>query len=501
VEAKNAGLGDWIDVQRDQLAFISGPPLRLDVLEFQRLLAQCETHSHPASGVCPECLPLLGAAAELYRGDFMQGFSLRDAQAFDEWQCTQVDLLRNHMVSAMERLVRGYRSQDDSSQAIHYARRWLALDRFNEEPHRQLMQLYTSTGQRTAALNQYQECLRALRHSALDPQPETVALYQQILGGPGGPSAASEITAPVFACVDIENAAAFWALHSQKMAGVITQFTATIKELARQHTGQVAKITTDNAILFFERGRPLQFALALQRHSRLAGWGEVGPLKVRVAIHAVETRQPDLASYAADIYTTQRLLSASWGGQILLSAQALSVLSLPARGQLQDFGLHMLKDLGTLHIYGLLHPALPSNRFLPLQSLSSYRHNLPTYPTPSLAGPRNWPSLKICSLRKLPPGNVDRFRRHRQTPGAARRAADRALRRWVFFVPWPSRRPPTKSLPPWLKCSVFTFTGPKTLPGKSRTTCAPSTFCWPGQLEHLVQGAEILLSCWAARQD
>ena len=305
---KKAGLDDWIEVQRDQLGLRPDRPLRLDVLDFRHLLGQSREHTHPPSGVCPTCLPILSAAVTLYRGDFMQGFSLRDALAFDDWQRTLADTLRDQLTDAMGRLVRGYQSQNDPAQAIQYARRWLALNRLNEEPHRQLMQLYASTGQRPAALNQYQECLRILKRSGLEPQPETTAVYHQILGTQNlgsqilGSSkhlstasyTASELEAPIILCADIEDAAALWAHHRQNMARVLTQFTASIKELARRHAGQVAKINGDHAILLFERGQPLQFALALQKHSQRPVWDEVGPLKVRIAIHAAEIAPPVL---------------------------------------------------------------------------------------------------------------------------------------------------------------------------------------------------------------
>ena len=43
------------------------------------------------------CLPALQKAAELYRCDFMYGFSLRDSPAFDDWQFFQVASMRREL--------------------------------------------------------------------------------------------------------------------------------------------------------------------------------------------------------------------------------------------------------------------------------------------------------------------------------------------------------------------------------------------------------------------
>ena len=50
-----------------------------DADAFRRHLKACETHNHPVTEVCPDCVPLLEQAAALYRDDFLAGFTLRDS--------------------------------------------------------------------------------------------------------------------------------------------------------------------------------------------------------------------------------------------------------------------------------------------------------------------------------------------------------------------------------------------------------------------------------------
>ncbi len=57
----------------------------------------------------------------------------------------------------------------------------LRYDRARESTHRQLMHLQYKAGDRTAALRQYERCIRALDEElSVKPQKRTTALYEQI---------------------------------------------------------------------------------------------------------------------------------------------------------------------------------------------------------------------------------------------------------------------------------------------------------------------------------
>jgi DNA-binding SARP family transcriptional activator/predicted ATPase len=184
LSALNKALGrSWLEIDRERVGLERKPGLWLDVEEFQRLLAACRAHGHPAGEVCSVCLPLLGEAVELYRADFLTGFTLPDSPEFDEWQFFQTESLRRELASALERLVRGYGVGGDAEreQAIAYARRWLALDPLHEPAHQQLMQLYAWAGQQALALRQYQQCVRLLDEElGVAPSAETTELFETI---------------------------------------------------------------------------------------------------------------------------------------------------------------------------------------------------------------------------------------------------------------------------------------------------------------------------------
>lgn len=120
-------------------------------------------------------------AVELSRGDLLAGFGVRDSPDFDDWQMTQADGLRRELGVALERLTAQLAERGDFEAAIRYAHRLLELDPLHEPAHRRLMELYARTGDRTAALRQYRECVAVLaRELGVAPVGETSELYEAI---------------------------------------------------------------------------------------------------------------------------------------------------------------------------------------------------------------------------------------------------------------------------------------------------------------------------------
>lgn len=170
-----------LDVDRENVALSPDAFLWLDVEQFQQRLTASQTHNHPASEVCPDCLLLLTEAVTLYGNDFLAGFTLPDAPTFDEWQFFQAEGLRRQLASALERLVKGHTANGSFAEALLHARRWLSLDPLHEPAHQQLMRLYAWAGQQAAALRQYEECVRILKSElGTPPSDETTALFEVI---------------------------------------------------------------------------------------------------------------------------------------------------------------------------------------------------------------------------------------------------------------------------------------------------------------------------------
>jgi predicted ATPase/DNA-binding SARP family transcriptional activator len=174
--------GPFLEIGRDQISLQAGAPVWVDVNEFRRLASGCDLHRGAPQESCMACQRSLAQAAELYRGDFMQGFTLRDSTQFDDWQFFQSDSLRRELAAVLQKLAAIQAGQGRFESAIPYARRWLALDPLLEEAQRMLIQLYAWSGQRNAALRQYRECVRILEQElGVAPLEETTRLYQAVL--------------------------------------------------------------------------------------------------------------------------------------------------------------------------------------------------------------------------------------------------------------------------------------------------------------------------------
>ncbi|MCK5429515.1 MAG: hypothetical protein KAI94_08595, partial [Anaerolineales bacterium] len=182
--------------------------LRLDVDEFQE-----ESESNPAG------------AASLYRGDFLADFYLVDSSEFESWAEEIRENLRRNLMNALDNLANAAIEAGGYHQAQTYAWRQLEIDSLSERAYRQLMTALANSGQRNAALAQYQICRRRLgQELGLEPSPETTTLYEQIqadaLKATVEPPPARKPQPgdmPVFMLTDIEGSTRLWDTHRQAM--------------------------------------------------------------------------------------------------------------------------------------------------------------------------------------------------------------------------------------------------------------------------------------------
>jgi predicted ATPase/DNA-binding SARP family transcriptional activator len=117
----------------------------------------------------------------LYRGDFLDGFHVRDAPEFEDWMLAERARLREVALQTIHTLTQFHTQRGHFTEAISFASRLLTFDPWREEAHRQLMLLQARTGQWTAALAQYETCKKILeRELGVEPSLETTSLYERI---------------------------------------------------------------------------------------------------------------------------------------------------------------------------------------------------------------------------------------------------------------------------------------------------------------------------------
>src|SRR5713226_3802059 len=126
-------------------------------------------------------LARLHHAARLPRGEFLEGFSLRDAPAFADWVRFQREYWHLRTSEVFDRLSQMQFEAGELEAAIETVNRWLVLAPLQEDAYRRLMRLHFAVGDRAAALHTYDNCrARLSTDMQTEPTLETVALASRI---------------------------------------------------------------------------------------------------------------------------------------------------------------------------------------------------------------------------------------------------------------------------------------------------------------------------------
>jgi DNA-binding SARP family transcriptional activator len=162
-------------ITRTTLGFNAPGPVWVDVVAFEDSLA---------SGL-PD-----PQTADLYQGEFMAGFVLRNAPAFDAWQVAQAQRLHQAYAGLLAALARLHRQQGDLEAALTYARRQVDLDPLHEPAQQRLLGLYQAAGHSAAAVRHYQAfCQQMVEEMGVLPdwtlEKEEGRGKKEESGGPG----------------------------------------------------------------------------------------------------------------------------------------------------------------------------------------------------------------------------------------------------------------------------------------------------------------------------
>ncbi len=166
-------LGDYLLTSEQSVAFNDTGSTWLDIRAFETALA--------VGLQTPPNLLALREAAELYQGNFLASFSVDQALPFEEWVLVEQARLRQLAVQALYQLAIAHTARGEYAAGINITNRLLVLEPWQEEAHRQMMILLDRSGQRAAALAQYESCRQLLaRELGVEPLPETQALYRRL---------------------------------------------------------------------------------------------------------------------------------------------------------------------------------------------------------------------------------------------------------------------------------------------------------------------------------
>jgi predicted ATPase/DNA-binding SARP family transcriptional activator len=161
-------LNDYLEISRDTVRMKPGAEVYVDFLNLETKLAIGQVEQ----------------ALQIYRGDFLQGFHIKDSLDFENWQRAQQERIHGLVIEALHTAVDGAIANRDYHRGQAFVWRLLALDPLDELAHRKCMLLFAQDGDRTRALDQYKQCQAALQAElGVEPSPLTRSIYQQISKG------------------------------------------------------------------------------------------------------------------------------------------------------------------------------------------------------------------------------------------------------------------------------------------------------------------------------
>jgi predicted ATPase/DNA-binding SARP family transcriptional activator len=150
----------WIHVTSKTVAWNESAPYQLDVCEFEQLSASASSRA---------------AAVELYRDDLYPS-------CVDEWIEYERERLRNLQLTNLEMLIKDCRQNGLYAEGAGYARRLLMMDPWREDAVRALMRFRSETGDRSGAIAEYEKFAERLSADLqVDPMPETLAVYEELI--------------------------------------------------------------------------------------------------------------------------------------------------------------------------------------------------------------------------------------------------------------------------------------------------------------------------------
>lgn len=199
-----------------------------------------------------------------------------------------------------------------------------------------------------------------------------------------------------FLLTDIEGSTKLWEEHPETMKSALSRHDDLLRHAIEAHDGHVFKTVGDG---FFAAFANPQDALSAGVSAQLAlqseKWGEVGPLRVRMALHTGSAQERDDDYFGPTLNRVARLLSAAHGGQVLISRATAEI-------KLRNLGEHRLRDLAQPErVFQLVHPDLPAV-FPAINSLDNLSHNLPRQLNSFIGREREMAEIK----RLLPQANL-----------------------------------------------------------------------------------------------
>ncbi len=155
----------------DEKSVTLSPGTYIDVQEFSKALKT------PSSG-----LNSLSDALNLYRGDFLEGFTLSSSPQFEDWINGERERYQLLAMNGFKKLAHLYEQKQNYPSALEWLHRALNFNSLQEDLQRDIMRLLYLSGDRAGVIRMYESLRKTLDEElGVPPMPETRELYDSII--------------------------------------------------------------------------------------------------------------------------------------------------------------------------------------------------------------------------------------------------------------------------------------------------------------------------------
>jgi DNA-binding SARP family transcriptional activator len=117
----------------------------------------------------------------LYKGEFLEGFYLKDSFSFNDWLFFEREKYQKKHVQVLENLLEIYKKEKNYDKSISILQEMLNLNSLDEGLYVDLVKIYLEKGDRANALKIYNKCVHVLRQELnISPKKSTQKLLKII---------------------------------------------------------------------------------------------------------------------------------------------------------------------------------------------------------------------------------------------------------------------------------------------------------------------------------
>src|SRR3970282_1153194 len=129
----------FLQIERPAIAISSKDRISADLLKLREAAEAWKARFQAGAGKPTRDLGHMEDVLSTYKGDFLQGFHLREARGLDEWASVQREQAQRQVLAGLRWLAEAYQQEREVEASIRCLRKALVIDPLQEEIHGLLM--------------------------------------------------------------------------------------------------------------------------------------------------------------------------------------------------------------------------------------------------------------------------------------------------------------------------------------------------------------------------